>query len=62
MLHVKLVLVGEVLVDASLAKHRVNFIVLAEENVAENFLAVELLALLGEDFFAVLVDKAARKV
>lgn len=59
MLHVKLVLVGEVLVDASFAKHRVNSIMLAEEDVAELFLTEELLTLLRLDFVAVLVDKAA---
>lgn len=43
MLHVELILVCQMIVDASLAKDRKHSIVLPEKHVAELFLAFELL-------------------
>jgi hypothetical protein len=56
--HVKLVLVGEMLINASLSKHRIHAMMVAEENIAELLLAVELFVLLRQRFFAVFVHKA----
>lgn len=57
MFHVKFLFFREVVVDAPLSKHRINSIMLTEENVSENFLAFELLKLFRENFLPKLVNE-----
>lgn len=58
MFHVKLLLFGEVLVDASFAKDWIHAMVVANENVAELFLSVKFFVLFRLNFVSVLVNEA----
>lgn len=60
MLHVEFLFIGEMVLDASLAKDGVNSIMLTKEKVTENLLALELLVLLCDDFLPELVDETKR--
>lgn len=57
MFHVKFVFVGEMIVGASFTKHRVDSIVISNENIAELLLALEILDLLHFNFLAELVNE-----
>jgi hypothetical protein len=56
--HVKLLLVSQMIINGTFAKYRVDSIMLAKENVAEDFLSLELFQLFRDDFFAKLVHEA----
>jgi hypothetical protein len=57
-LHVKLFLVTQMIIHGTFAKNRVDSVVLAEENVAKNFLALELFHLLRQYFLPEFINKA----
>lgn len=62
MLHIELVLVTQMIVNASLTKHWIDAIVLSQENVAELFFALLRFDFLRENFLSVLVDETNVKI
>ena len=58
MFHVKLFLVGKVIVNATLTKNRVNTVMLSKENISELLFSFKLFVLFCLNFLAVLVDEA----
>lgn len=60
MLHVKLVLISQMIVNAALAEHGKHTIVLPQENIAKLLLSRELFQLFRFNFFTEFVNKTVK--